>query len=143
MKSLRYRLLALLGLAALTLSVSTQQASTSTQQQDQGMQAMPGMQGPTQTGPMQHGSMDQMMQNCQTNMKNMQHSNNQAKQDIEAAKRSNDPAKMRAALDEAEKALTSMDEHMTMCMSMMNMHSKAGMMSGQQEKEKQQTAPQQ
>jgi phage shock protein A len=76
-----------------------------------------------------------MMQDCHKNMQAMQQSNTKTKQDIEAARQSNDPAKMRAALDEADKALTSMNDHMNSCMSMMNMmqgmHGK-GMMSGQQ-----------
>lgn len=43
----------------------------------------------------------------QPNRRDQQQSNSHVKQDIEAAKQSNDPARMRAALDEAEKALTS------------------------------------
>ena len=54
-------------------------------------------------------------------MQAMQQSNAQTKQEIEAAKQSNDPAKMRAALDEAGKALASMNDHMNSRMSMMNM----------------------
>jgi hypothetical protein len=50
------------------------------------------------------------------------------------AKESNDPAKMRAALDQAQKPLADMKQHMTMCMNMMgmmqNMHGMGGMMGG-------------
>ena len=59
----------------------------------------------------------------------------QTTKDIEAAKLSNDPAKMRAALDEAEKALSPMNEHMKTCMGMMNMmeskHGTCGTRSGE------------
>ena len=61
------------------------------------------------------------MQNCRNTMQPMMQTNSQAKKDIEAAKASNDPAKMRSALDEAEKAIEGMNTHMTTCMSMMNM----------------------
>lgn len=74
-------------------------------------------------------------------------SNAQTTKDIEAAKQSNDPAKMRAALDEAEKALSPMNEHMKGCMRMMNMMqhmgSKGGMMgSGNMTSKGQNTQPQ-
>ena len=118
---------------ALTLSVAAQQSDTGTQQQTRPMQGMEGMHGQMQQG--QRGQMHGMMQDCHKNMQAMQQSNTKTKQDIEAARRSNDPAKMRAALDEADKALTSMNDHMNSCMSLMNMmqgmHGK-GIMSGQQ-----------
>jgi hypothetical protein len=49
---------------------------------------------------------------------------------MEDAKRSNDPAKMRNALDEGQKQLGEMKEHMAMCGNMMNMMEKmqGGMM---------------
>ena len=53
---------------------------------------------------------------------------------LEDAKQSNDPAKMRAAMDQAQKQLTEMKEHMSMCGNMMNMMQKmqgmGGMMKG-------------
>jgi hypothetical protein len=49
---------------------------------------------------------------------------------------------MRAALDEAEKALNPMNEHMKGCMRMMNMHGKGGMMgSGNMTDKGQNTQP--
>ena len=87
-------------------------------------------------------SMDDMMagcrEHCQASMKSM----DQMAKAMADAKASNDPAKMRAALDQAEKPLTDMREHMSMCMNMMNMMQKmhgggmggmmGGMMSGDQ-----------
>lgn len=53
---------------------------------------------------------------------------------MEAAKQSNDPAKMRAAIDQAQKQLMEMKEHMTMGRNMMGMMEKmqgmGGMMKG-------------
>ncbi len=92
------------------------------------MQNMQGMQ--MQNGQMQSGktSMNQMMQGCHKHMQSMMQSNEQIEKDIVVAKQSNDPAKMRAALDEAEKALSPANEHMKGCMKMMdmmqNMHGK-------------------
>ncbi len=134
MKSLRYILLVLGTAAALALSLSAQQTSTTNQQQSQGMQMNKG----------KKTSNNQMMQDCHKNMQSMMKANTQTTKDIEAAKQSNDPAKMRAALDEAEKALTGMNDHMKMCSDMMNMmqnmHGKGGMMSNQ-EKQQQTTPP--
>lgn len=54
---------------------------------------------------------------------------------MDGAKQSNDPAKMRAALDQGQKQLGEMKEHMTMCGNMMSMMEKmqgmGGMMKGQ------------
>jgi hypothetical protein len=112
-------------IAALSLGFVGAQESraSSPQQQNRSMQGM--HKGQT------HG----MMQNCHKQMQTMRQSNDRTKQDIDAARQSNDPAKMRAALDEADKALSSMNEHMSACMGMMNMmqgmHGR-GMMSGPQ-----------
>ncbi len=137
MKSLRRSLFAIAAATGLAFSMTAQQTN---QQQNQGMQGMQGM----QMSKGQKGSHSQMMQDCHKNMQSMMDSNTQATKDIEAAKQSNDPAKMRAALDEAQKSLTGMNDHMNMCMDMMgmmqNMH--GGMMSGQQKQTKpQQTTP--
>ena len=117
----------------LTVVLAAQQSGSTTQQQNQSMQGMEGMHGQMHQG--QHGQMHGMMQDCHKNMKAMQQSNARTRRDIESAKESNDPAKMRAALDEADKALTAMDDHMDSCMSMMKMmqgmHGK-DMTSGQQ-----------
>jgi uncharacterized protein HemX len=76
---------------------------------------------------------NKMMQNCHSNMRKMTAENGQAKKQIEEAKTSKDPTKMRAALDQAEKSLDSMNSHMKMCMNMMgNMKGMHGMMSDQQ-----------
>lgn len=114
-----------------------QQPSTNSDQQMQNMQDM-------QMDKNQKSSKNQMMQSCQKNMQSMMDSNAQTTKDIEAAKQSNDPAKMRAALDEAEKALAPMNEHIKNCMSMMNMmqnmHGMGGMM-GDQSKPQTQNPP--
>jgi len=124
---------------ALTLAVSAQQ-SNANQQKDQRMQGM-------QSGQMQSGNMDQMMQNCRKTMEPMMNTNTQAKKDIENAKASSDPAKMRSALDEAEKAIDRMNNHMSTYMSMMNMmqnmHGMGGMLGGQDQKKEQTAPPQQ
>ncbi len=141
MKSLKNSSIATLAAFALTIAVSAQ-TSTSTQQQNQGMQGM-------QMDKDQHGNMNQMMQNCRKTMQPMMQTNAQAKKDIEAAKTSNDPAQMRSALDEAEKAIDGMNTHMSSCMSMMqmmqNMHGMmgSGMMGGQQNKPQTQNPPKQ
>lgn len=69
-------------------------------------------------------SMDDMMagcrEHCQANMKSME----QMEKTIADARALNDPAKMRAALDQAQKPLADMKEHMNMCMNMMSMMEK-------------------
>jgi hypothetical protein len=118
-------------------SLWAQQPSSSNDQQMQGMQGM-------QMQNNKKGSQSQMMQSCQKNMRSMMASNDQTSKDIEAAKQSNDPAKMRAALDEAQKALSPMNDHMKNCMSMMNMmQNMNGMMGGQQSKPQTQNPPKQ
>jgi mevalonate kinase len=121
MTTFKNGVLALTPLLALTLLVSAQQSPTSNQQ-PQGQSSMQAMN-------------NDMMQNCQTNMQSLTQTNDRAMKDIETAKQSNDPAKMRGALDEAEKALKAMNDHMNTCMSMMNkMKSMRGMMGGEQSK---------
>ena len=149
MKSLHTLLLTVSAAAALTVFVSAQQRpSTSNQQQSQSMEQMQGMQG-TQKGQTQPGHMDQMMQNCRKTMQPMMQANSQAKKDIDAAKASNDPAKMRSALDEAEKAIDGMNTHMSTCMSMMNVmqkqarHDGSGTMGEQQSKPQAESSPKQ
>lgn len=111
--------------SVLTIALPAQQSSTDNHQQNQSMGGMQGVQG-MQSGQMQHGNMDQMMQNCRKTMQPMMQTNSQAKKDIEAARTSNDPAKMRSALDEAEKAIDD-----------------SGMMGGQQSQPESQKPPKQ
>lgn len=138
------RLLSLTAAIALMLasSVGAQQTEISNQP-TQDMKDMPGMQ--MKDGQMQKShnmSNDQMMQNCHKNMQSMMDSNAQTTKDIEAAKQSNDPAKMRAALDEAEKALSPMNEHMKTCMNMMqSKHGMGGMMPDQDNQKKEPKTP--
>jgi hypothetical protein len=111
--------------AALAVSVAAQQPATGNQQ-TQGTKTMQGMEG-MQEG--QHGKMHGMMQDCHKDMQTVMQSNEQAKKEVEAAKQSNDPTKMRTALDTAEKALAKVNDHMNKCMGMMqDMH---GMKTGQ------------
>lgn len=91
------------------------------------MQNKPGMQ--SNDGQMQSGKKMPMMEGCQKHMHAMMASNAQTTKNIEAAKQSNGPAKMRAPLGEAEKALSPMNKSAMGCMnSMKNMHGSSGMM---------------
>jgi hypothetical protein len=126
MKQLRNTALTMAAGVALAITAFAQQPTTSTDQPKQGMQ-MDG--GQMQPGGKMSGA--GKMQGCHKEMQSMMDANTQTTKDIEAAKLSNDPEKMRAALDEAEKALKPMNEHMKKCMGMMqNMHGKGGMMGG-------------
>ena len=88
-------------------------------------------------GMMQHSSempMDQSMKDCMQHQQAAMKSIDQMNTTMEGAKQSNDPAKMRAAIDQAQKQLMEMKEHMTMCRNMMGMMEKmqgmGGMMKG-------------
>lgn len=129
------KLLSIAGAVGLMIATAVwaQQSNTNNDQQ---MQNMQGMQ-------MQKMSKNQMMQSCHKHMQSMMDSNAQTTKDIEAAKQSNDPAKMRAALDEAEKALSPMKGCMKMMNMMQNMHGKSGMMGSNNMQDKgQKTQPQ-
>ena len=129
------KLLSIAGAVGLMIATAVwaQQSNTNNDQQ---MQNMQGMQ-------MQKMSKNQMMQSCHKYMQSMMDSNAQTTKDIEAAKQSNDPAKMRAALDEAEKALSPMKGCMKMMNMMQNMHGKSGMMGSNNMQDKgQKTQPQ-
>ena len=76
-------------------------------------------QQPAPSGQMK--SMDDMMKECGTHCQATTTSIDQLTTKMEAAKQSNDPAQMRAALEEAQKPLTEMKDHMTGCMNMMSM----------------------
>ena len=69
-------------------------------------------------------SMGDMMKGCREHCQATMKSISQLSTTIDDAKASNDPAKMRAALDQAQKPLTEMKRHMDMCMQMMNMMEK-------------------
>jgi hypothetical protein len=92
-------------------------------------------QQPPQKGEMKsmgNMSMDGMMKECNEHHQAMTKSIDQMSKTLEGAKQSNDPAKMRAAIDQAQKQLADMKEHMSMCGNMMNMMQKmqGGMMKG-------------
>ena len=65
-----------------------------------------------------------MMKNCQEHCQATSRTIDQLARTIDEAKASNDPAKMRAALDQVQKPLADMKGHMNGCMSMMSMMEK-------------------
>ena len=78
--------------------------------------------------------MDDMMKDCMKHHQAGMKSIDQMSKIMEGAKQSNDPAKMRTAIDQAQKQLAEMKEHMSKCSNMMNMMEKmdgmGGMMKG-------------
>ncbi len=122
---------------ALALSISAQRETAADKPQMEGVQN-----GQMRSGEiMERGRkmrMREMMRSCpnkmQSLMQSMRQSNDAVKRDMEAAKESNDPAKMRAALEEAEKSLNSANNHMNGRANMMDMmqgrQGMCGMMSG-------------
>jgi hypothetical protein len=83
----------------------------------------------------QKGGNHSAMMQCHQNMQSIRQSNDKLRATIAEAKRSNDPAKMRAALDDAEKSIDFMDSNMDRCMSMMqNMHGQGMMNNSGEEK---------
>ena len=90
---------------------------------------------PSQKGEMKsmgNMSMDGMMKECSEHHQAVTKSLDQTSKTLEGAKQSNDPDKMRAAIDQAQKQLADMKDHMTTCGNMMNMMQKmqGGMMKG-------------
>lgn len=75
-------------------------------------------------------SMDEMMKQCSEHHQAMTKSVDQLSKTLETAKQSNDPAKMRAAIDQTQKHLSEMKEHMSMCGNMMSMMEKMHGMGG-------------
>ena len=77
-----------------------------------------------------HMQMDEMMKKCSDHHQAMRKSMDQMGKTMESAKQSNDSSKLRAAIDETQKQLTEMKEHMAMCGNMMSMMQKmhGGMM---------------
>ena len=80
-------------------------------------------------------SMDEMMKECREHHQSMTKSIDQMTKMMEAAKQSNDPVKMRAALDQSQKQLSEMKEHMTKCGNMMSMMEKMPGMGGMMKRE--------
>lgn len=76
-------------------------------------------------------SMHKMMQECQQHCQRTRDSAANLQKTLEEARQSNDPAKMRSAIEQAQKPLAAMQNHMDMCMNMMSMQEKGGMMHGQ------------
>jgi hypothetical protein len=89
----------------------------------------------SETRPMGKMPMDEMMKQCSEHHQAMTKSVDQLSKTLEAAKQSNDPVKMRAAIDQTQKHLSEMKEHMSMCGNMMSMMEKmqgmGGMMKGE------------
>jgi len=137
MKQLRNAALTIAAGVTLAITAFAQQPTTDTDQPNQGMQMLGGQMQP---GGKMSGT--GKMQGCHKEMQSMMGANSQTVKDIQAAKLSNDPEKMRAALDEAEKVLKPMNEHMNKCMGMMqNMRGKGGMMGSQQGQPKPEPQP--
>ena len=80
------------------------------------------------------GGMMPMMQQCRQHCQETQQSGERLSKVIAEAKQSNDPAKMRAALEQVEKQQSEMRQHMSMCMrsmgNMEKMHGNMGMQEG-------------
>lgn len=89
-----------------------------------------------QGGGMQMGGMMPMMKECRKHCQETTDGMSKLSPVIEDAKKSNDPAKMRAALEQVEKQHAAMNQHMSMCMRSMgdmeNMHGGMGNMKGMQ-----------
>lgn len=115
-----FRLLLSAALGAFAFIAVSQSPAAS--QQDHQM-PMPRTSGSTM--PM-HDMMGECMKHCQATAASI----DQTLKQIEAAKKSNDPARLRAALSQSEQSLRGMREHMGMCMQMMTMH--GGMSGGSQ-----------
>lgn len=97
-----------------------------------------GQQNPAQKGEMKSMgdmSMGGMMKQCNEHHQAMTKNMDEATKTLEGAKQSNDPAKMRAAIDRAQKQLAEMKEHMNMCGNMMNMMEKMQGMGGMMKSE--------
>lgn len=89
-----------------------------------------------QTGQPSQGqmSMEDMMKGCREHCATMSKSLDGLAKTIADGKASKDPAKMRAALEQAEKPVADMRQHMTTCMNMMTMmQNMQRMMGGQQQ----------
>ena len=84
-----------------------------------------GQTSPSQSAqPGQTMSMADMMKTCQEHCQTTSKAIDQLTRTSDEAKASNDLAKMRAALDQTQKPLAQMKEHMNGCMNMMSMMQK-------------------
>lgn len=98
---------------------------------------------------MQGGGMMGMMQECRKHCQGMSGTHGELRKTVDDARQSNDPAKMRAALDQVHKSLNTMEQHMSQCMRSMNnmekMHGKMGGMmqhgSGNRQSESKKSSP--
>ena len=75
-------------------------------------------------------SMGGMMKQCHEHHDAMAKNLDEAAKALDSAKQSNDAGKMRTGIDQAQKQLADMKEHMSMCGNMMNMMEKMGGMGG-------------
>jgi hypothetical protein len=91
-------------------------------QQASGQEKQPSQKG--QMKSMGKMSMDDMMKECKEHHQSAMKSIDQMTKMMDGAKQSNDPVKMRATLDQSQKQLGEMKEHMTMCGNMMSMMEK-------------------
>jgi hypothetical protein len=96
-------------------------------QQPPGQQKQPSQKGEMKS--MGNMSMDGMMKECSEHHQAVTKSLDQTSKTLEGAKQSNDPDKMRAAIDEAQKQLADMKDHMAMSGNMMQ-KMQGGMMKG-------------
>ena len=75
-----------------------------------------------------------MMKQCHEHHDAMAKNIDEAIKALEGGRQSNDPGKMRAAMDQAQKQFADMKEHMSMCANMMNMMEKMQGMGGDDER---------
>ena len=106
------RAVAMLGVAVMVTSGAWAQSATQKPQGQQSGQMMM--------------SMDDMMKGCRDHCTKTSTSMDGTMKMMNDAKQSNDATKMRATLDQAQKQMTEMKEHMTMCMNMMSMMQNMG-----------------
>ena len=113
-KITRATLLGLVGTLMVTSLVAAQQ---------------PGMSG--------HMSMEAMMRECQAHCQGTAASIDHMMTTMSQAQQSNDPTQMREALEQAQKPLATMKDHMAQCMNMMSMMQQMqGGMGGHMQKKK-------
>ena len=88
--------------------------------------------GPPQTAPAKEAApktsmpMDDMVKQCRERCSTATKQMDDMMKKMSDARTSNDPAKMRAALEDVQKPLTEMKGHMDQCMTMMDMMQKMG-----------------
>ena len=106
-------------------------ASTFLSAQQPGQQKQPSQKGEMKSMG-NNMSMEGMMKDCNEHHQAMTKSLDEATKALEGAKQSNDPAKMRVGIDQAQKQLADMKDQMAICGNMMNMMQKmqGGMMKG-------------